>query len=216
MHDVTHVSPCGRGGDRQAARVAPFAGAAGPTAGRFVIQVALTLTATAALVLALASCSGGARSSPPAAGDGEKAQRHEIRTWLIDAENRLQASEAKCAELRHQFATLESDLEELEQRCGTAMRAPAGPREGPPALARQAPAEARVIALNKNDSLIVSAGINGGLVVGERMTVLRGDKYIGKILLLKVDRDWSMARPLRDLMAEGEWIREGDTAISER
>lgn len=69
--------------------------------------------------------------------------------------------------------------------------------------------KSKIIAINEKGNIVVlGIGEESGVKVGAEFTVCRGNKYIGKIRVDKVDKDFSTAITIPDLMRDK--IQSGD------
>ena len=64
----------------------------------------------------------------------------------------------------------------------------------------------------KYNLMVISVGKNDKVAVGMEFTVYRGDKYVGKIRVEKVQKDWASAFSLEDFQADT--IKVGDSVTT--
>ncbi len=75
------------------------------------------------------------------------------------------------------------------------------------------PIDAFIVKVNdRGDAIGISAGTDDGLRVGHEFDIYRGDRYVGKARITRVDHDVSVGRTIKDFMKDR--VREGDHVTS--
>jgi len=75
------------------------------------------------------------------------------------------------------------------------------------------PIDAFIVKVNdQGDAIGISAGTDDGLRVGHEFDIYRGDRYVGKAKITRVDHDVSVGRTIKELMQDR--VREGDHVTS--
>ena len=65
---------------------------------------------------------------------------------------------------------------------------------------------------DRGDAIGISAGTDDGLRVGHEFDIYRSDRYVGKLVITRVDHDVSVGRIIKDFMKDR--VREGDHVTS--
>jgi len=71
--------------------------------------------------------------------------------------------------------------------------------------------DAKILDINKEyDFVVINAGSDNGLIEGDSLNVMRGKKYLGRIVVERVETDVGVARPLykslRDIVKRGDKV----------
>ena len=75
------------------------------------------------------------------------------------------------------------------------------------------PIDAFIVKVNdRGDAIGISAGTDDGLRVGHEFDIYRGDRYVGKAKITRVDHDVAVGRTIKDFMKDR--VREGDHVTS--
>ena len=75
------------------------------------------------------------------------------------------------------------------------------------------PVDAFIVKVNdRGDAIGISAGTDDGLRVGHEFDIYRGDRYVGKARITRVDHDVSVGRTIKDFMKDR--VRKGDHVTS--
>ena len=120
-----------------------------------------------------------------------------------ESEDELVKAQKSLAELESQFITQAKDLQYYKGITDALQK------QGVIVEPITALIEGKVTAVSETtDIVVVSVGSNDKVAVGIEFTVYRGDKYIGKIKVDKVGKDWAGAHSLKDFQADK--IRVGD------
>lgn len=155
-------------------------------------------------------------------------QNQEMQKRVDDAQTRASAAEKdrdeaqqKYADASSELADVKKNLAELEKQYVDRMKDLQALQEQikglPPEVKLDTigarPVDGVVQAVSaKMNLLIISVGKDEGVAVGNEMTVYRGDKFVGKVVVEKVDRDWSSAKSLEEF--EQDHIQVGDKVSS--
>jgi vacuolar-type H+-ATPase subunit I/STV1 len=132
---------------------------------------------------------------------------------------RLNAAEslriAEIARLTADLQKLNARVRELETQDETASR----PLQGTAKPGRDPDpfvVEGKVMAVSANAAdlnlMIINIERNKGLAAGAQLTVFRGDKFVTKVQVDKVEGDWASARSLKEF--EQEPVQVGDNVTS--
>jgi len=74
---------------------------------------------------------------------------------------------------------------------------------------------ARVTAVDADLNIVmISVGSDDGVKKGYAFTVYRGDQYIGKVIIDKVEKDYASGYSKKELEADGQTIQVGDDATT--
>ena len=65
---------------------------------------------------------------------------------------------------------------------------------------------------DRGDAIGISAGTDDGLRVGHEFDIYRSDRYVGKLVITRVDHDVSVGRIIKDFMKDR--VRKGDHVTS--
>ena len=77
--------------------------------------------------------------------------------------------------------------------------------------------EATVVTADPNwDYVIINAGINKGVVIGSRLSVMRGDRKVCELNVTTVESDRSSAEVVYSTFRPGDSVKAGDRIISVR
>lgn len=129
------------------------------------------------------------------------ADRDNVQNKLKETSHNLSVSERNLADLEKQYITRMKDLEELKTQI-SALNA-AGVRVEEISKGAKKMVDARVIAVSEvMNLLIISAGRDSGVEPGMEFTIYRGDKFVGKAIVEKADKDWSSCRSLTEFQTD--------------
>jgi DNA repair exonuclease SbcCD ATPase subunit len=139
-----------------------------------------------------------------------ESDRDTIQAKFIETEDKLVKAEKNLAELEQQYVAMAKDLNysktELDfYRKKVPNLKPIGPVE---------PIEGKVLAVsNQYDLVVISVGKKDKVDVGVEFTVYRGNKFIGKVKVEKVDNEWSSAMSLKEFTVEK--VQVGDNVSTQ-
>lgn len=139
------------------------------------------------------------------------AERDNKQNALKETESRLTISERNLADLEKQYIGRMKELDEVKTQMNALVAAGVNV-EGISKGAKK-PVDARVIAVSDvMNLLIISAGRDSGVEPGMEFTIYRGDKFVGKAVVEKADKDWSSCRSVKEFEVERPSV--GDAASS--
>ncbi len=137
------------------------------------------------------------------------ADRDAKQNALKENQHNLTVSERNLADLEKQYIGRMKELDEAKTTL--AALTAAGVRVQEIGYGAQKPVDARVLAVSETmNLLIISAGRDAGVEPGMEFTIYRGDKFVGKAVVEKADKDWSSCRSVKEFETDRPQV--GDNA----
>lgn len=129
------------------------------------------------------------------------ADRDIVQNKLKETDHNLTISSRNLADLEKQYIGRMKELDELKTQIA-ALNA-AGVRVEDIAKGAKKMVDGRVIAVSEvMNLLIISAGRDSGVEPGMEFTIYRGDKFVGKAIVEKADKDWASCRSLMEFQTD--------------
>lgn len=133
--------------------------------------------------------------------DAAIGERDVVQNKLKETDHNLTISSRNLADLEKQYITRMKDLDELKTQIA-ALNA-AGVRVEEISKGAKKMVDGRVIAVSEvMNLLIISAGRDSGVEPGMEFTIYRGDKFVGKAIVEKADKDWASCRSLMEFQTD--------------
>lgn len=129
------------------------------------------------------------------------ADRDAKQNALKETQHNLTISERNLADLEKQYIGRMKELDELKTQMNAL--AAAGVRVQEISQGAIKPVDAKVLAVSETmNLLIISAGRDSGVEPGMEFTIYRGDKFVGKAVVEKSDKDWASCRSVKEFEVE--------------